>query len=73
MNYARIGFFILAFVIFGIVVGVTAIDIILTARRKHPVGYYINEFVIVYPWFGTLLAFVVGAMVAHFFLNILDH
>ncbi len=73
MNYSRPGFYILIVVVIGTVIAVTTIDFVMTYRRKQPVGYYVNEFVIAYPWFGTLLAFVVGAMVAHFFLNILDH
>lgn len=73
MNYSRPGFYILIVVVIGTVIAVTSIDLVMTFRRKQPVGYYVNEFVIAYPWFGTLLAFIVGAMVAHFFLNILDH
>jgi hypothetical protein len=30
----------------------------------------VNQFVLAYPWFAAILAFVVGAMIAHFFLNI---
>ncbi len=48
-------------------------DLVLTHRRgKHPVGYYINEFVIDHPFLASILALVVGAMIAHFFLNIAD-
>ena len=73
MNYTRPGFYILIAVIFLILIPAAAADLYLTARRKHPVGYYVNEFVIAYPWFGGLFALVIGAMIAHFFLNIADH
>ncbi|HKB32287.1 MAG TPA: hypothetical protein VKF16_00315 [Candidatus Dormibacteraeota bacterium] len=73
MNYSRLGFDIVIVVVIGTVIAVTAVDLFMTFRRKQPVGYYVNEFVIAYPWFGTVLAFIVGALVAHFFLNILDH
>ena len=73
MNYTRPGFYILVLVVFAILIPVIVMDLVLAFKRKPPVGYYVNEFVIAYPWFGTILAFVVGAMVAHFFLNIADH
>lgn len=73
MNYTRPGFYILVLVVFGVLLPVLAADVWLTATRRRPVGYYVNEFVVAYPWFGTLLAFLVGAMVAHFFLNLADH
>ena len=73
MNYTRPGFYIVIVVVVGTVIAVAAIDLFMTVRRKQPVGYYVNEFVIAYPWFGALLAFLVGALVAHFFLNIADH
>jgi hypothetical protein len=70
---SRAGFMLLAIVIFGIPLAVALTDLVLTHRRgKHPVGYYINEFVIDHPFFASILALVVGAMIAHFFLNIAD-
>lgn len=72
MNYSRPGFLILVLVIFGVLLPVAVSDLLLTVRRKPPVGYYVNEFVIAYPWFAGLLALVVGAMIGHFFLNIAD-
>jgi uncharacterized membrane protein YeaQ/YmgE (transglycosylase-associated protein family) len=73
MNYTRPGFYILIVVVVGTVIAVTFIDLVMTYRRKQPVGYYVNQFVIAYPWFGTILALIVGALIAHFFLNISDH
>lgn len=72
MNYTRPGFIILVLVIFGILLPVLAADTVLTARRKHPIGFYVNQFSLAYPWFAAILALVVGAMIAHFFLNIAD-
>ena len=72
MNYTRPGFIILVLVIFGILLPVLLADTWLTARRKHPIGYHVNQFVLAYPWFAAILALLVGAMIAHFFLNIAD-
>ncbi len=72
MNYSRPGFVILVLVIFGVLLPVAVTDLLLTVRRKRPVGYYVNEFVIAYPWFAGLLALVMGALIGHFFLNIGD-
>ena len=72
MNFTRPGFIILVLVIFGILLPVLLADIYLTARNRHPVGYHVNQFVMAYPWFAGILGVVVGAMIAHFFLNIAD-
>jgi hypothetical protein len=72
MNYTRPGFIILVVVIFGILLPVLVADTWLTVRRKHPVGFYVNQFTLAYPWFAAILALVVGAMIAHFFLNVAD-
>lgn len=70
MNYTRPGFIILVFVIFGVLLSVLVADTYLAARKKHPVGFYVNQFTLAYPWFAAILALVFGAMIAHFFLNI---
>jgi hypothetical protein len=70
MNYTRPGFIILVLVIFGVLLPVLVADTVLTARGRHPIGYQVNQFVLAYPWFAAILAFVLGAMIAHFFLNI---
>ncbi len=58
---SRIGFLIFLSVMPGVLLAVAAADL---------VGYYLNEFMIAYPWFATILAVIFGAMVAHFFLHI---
>jgi hypothetical protein len=73
MNYTRPGFYILILVIFGILIPVIAIDLVVTVLKRRPVGSYMNEFMVAYPWFSMLMALIVGAMVAHFFLNIADN
>jgi hypothetical protein len=73
MNYTRPGFYIVILVVFGILIPVIVLDLVLTWRRKRPVGFYMNEFMVAYPWFSMLVALVVGAMIAHFFLNIADN
>ena len=70
MNYTRPGFIILVLVIFGVLLPVLVADTYLSARKKHPVGFYVNQFTLAYPWFAAILALVFGAMIAHFFLNI---
>lgn len=70
MNYTRPGFFILIFAVFGMLLPVLVCDIYLTVRHRHSIGFYVNQFALAYPWFAALLAFIVGAMIAHFFFNI---
>ncbi len=67
---SRIGFLIFLSVMPGVLLAVAAADLVLTVKRRRPVGYYLNEFVIAYPWFAAILAVIFGAMVAHFFLHI---
>ena len=55
---------------FGVLLPVLIADIYLSARHKKPVGFYVNQFTLAYPWFAALLAVVFGAMIAHFFINI---
>ena len=69
---SRVGFLILVAVLPGILLVVAGIDLGLTIKRRHPVGYYLNEFMIAYPWFAAILAVVFGAMIAHFFLHIIN-
>jgi hypothetical protein len=73
VNYTRPGFIILVVVIFGVLIPVIAIDAILSTRTKwRPVGFYLNQFTLAYPWFAAIIALIFGMMVAHFFLNIAD-
>jgi hypothetical protein len=66
-----IGFIFLALVVFGIPAVVAVADLFLTYRRgRYPIGYYMNEFAVDHPMFAGVLALVLGAMMAHFFLNI---
>ncbi len=67
---SRIGFLIFLSVMPGVLLAVAAADLTLTVKRRRPVGYYLNEFMIAYPWFAAILALIFGAMVAHFFLHI---
>ncbi len=66
-----VGFVILAVVVFGIPALVVVADLLVTHRRgKYPIGYYVNQFAMDHPMFAGVLALVLGAMIAHFFLNI---
>jgi hypothetical protein len=67
---SRNGFIVLVAVVPGLLVSVAAADLWLTVKRRRPVGYYLNEFMIAYPWFAAILAVVFGAMIAHFFMHI---
>jgi hypothetical protein len=67
---SRVGFLVLVAALPGMLLAVAALDLSLTIKRRHPVGYYLNEFMIAYPWFAAVLAVIFGAMIAHFFLHI---
>jgi hypothetical protein len=67
---SRIGFLIFLGVLPGIPLAVAITDLTMTRRGRQPVGYYLNQFVVGYPWFAGILAAVFGAMIAHFFLHI---
>lgn len=67
---SKLGFGIFVGVVPGMLIAVTAIDLYLTFRRRPPVGHYVHEFMIDYPWFAGMLALLFGGMIAHFFLHI---
>ena len=68
---ARSGFVLLSVVVFGVPLAVALVDLVTTRRpQAHPVGYYVNQFALDHPIFAALLATVIGALIAHFFLNI---
>ena len=67
---SKLGFGILVGITPGALVVIAVAKFILISRRKKPLGHYVNEFIIQYPWFAGVLAVVFGAMLAHFFLHI---
>lgn len=67
---SMLGFGILVGSTVGALLVVAITEFILIARKKKPLGHYVNEFMVHYPWFAGVLAVVFGAMVAHFFLHI---
>ena len=70
---SRAGFVFLPVVVFGIPLVAALIDLVTTRRpNAHPVGYYVNQFALDHPIFAAGLATVIGALIAHFFLNIGD-
>jgi len=70
---SRAGFVFLPVVVFGIPLAAALIDLVTTRRpNAHLVGYYVNQFALDHPIFAAGLATVIGALIAHFFLNIGD-
>jgi len=67
---SRFGFLVFVAVVPGLLLAVAAADLGLTFKHRLPVGYYLNQFMVAYPWFAGVLALVFGAMIAHFFLHI---
>ena len=57
-------------VIFGVMLAVSAADFVLTLRGRPTVGEYVNAAVTSRQWIALLVAFVFGAMIAHFFIYI---
>lgn len=65
-----VGFVLLVLVVVGVPLAVTAADLFIVGRGKHPVGYYVNWFARTHPFYAGVLAAVVGAMISHFFLHL---
>jgi len=70
---ARAGFVLLPVVVFGVPLAAALIDLATTRRAgAHPVGYYVNQFALDHPIFAAGLAAMIGALIAHYFLNLGD-
>lgn len=69
---SKLGFGILVAVVLGVMLAIAVTEFVMIHGDKKPLGYFVNEFMVQHPWFAGMLAFVFGAMIAHFFLHIVD-
>ena len=69
-DFSHVGFVTLVGVVFGILLLVSTADFVLTILKRPTVGDYVNLAVSNRLWIAVTVAFVFGAMIAHFFIYI---